>query len=145
MKRMQSKMRRAWSIVLTAAMMISMCGMPVVTAKATEATEANCNHVCDENCGGTQAVSGSAVTACTHVHDETCGYAEETAVAYEEIPDFSEAKELTEIDGVQGLDSVAVLLKHLAAFDQHCSFRIGDNIRAVHLHEVWFYEKSCLA
>ena len=51
---------------------------------------------------------------------------------------------LTEIDGVQGLDSVAVLLKHLAAFDQHCSFRIGDNIRAVHLHEIGLYEKSRL-
>lgn len=123
MKRVKSKMMRAWSIVLTAAMIVSMCGMPAVTAKATEATEAICNHVCDENCGGMQAVSGSAVTACTHVHDETCGYAEETAVAYEEIPDFSEAKELTEIDGVLYIDDVAVTSRIPAG-----NYKLGESI-----------------
>lgn len=43
---------------------------------------------------------------------------------------------LTEIDGIQRLDRITVFLKHLAAFDEDRTLRIGDNIRAVHLHEV---------
>ena len=50
-----------------------------------------------------------------------------------------------EVDGVQRLDDVAALFKHLAAFHQHRPFRISDHIRAVHLHQVWLHEKARLA
>ena len=123
MKRVKSKMMRVGGIVLTIAMMISMCGMPAVTAKAEETVGASCNHVCDENCGGMQAVSGSAVTACTHVHDETCGYAEEPAVAYEEIPDFSEAKVLTEENGTLYIDGVEKYSTMLEG-----NYKLGESI-----------------
>ena len=35
---------------------------------------------------------------------------------------------LSEVDGVQGLDDIPVLHKHLAAFDEDCTFRIGHAI-----------------
>ena len=50
-----------------------------------------------------------------------------------------------EVDGVQRLDDVAALFKHFAALHQHRPLRIGYNIAAVHLHQVWLHEKARLA
>jgi len=50
-----------------------------------------------------------------------------------------------EIDGVQRLDDVAALFKHLAALHQHRTLRVSHNVAAVHLHQVRFDEKARLA
>ena len=50
-----------------------------------------------------------------------------------------------EIDGVQRLDDIAALFKHFAALYQHRTLWVGDNVAAVHLHQVWLHEKARLA
>lgn len=76
---MKKRMRRIKRITATV-LAVLMIGTAVnVSALATvaateEGIKTTCNHVHDENCGGMQAVTGSALTVCNHVHDATCGY-----------------------------------------------------------------------
>ncbi len=70
------RINRVIAIVLAVLIIVTTIDLSALaTAAATEeGTKVTCNHVHDENCGGMQAVTGSALTVCNHVHDETCGY-----------------------------------------------------------------------
>ena len=76
---MKKRMRRIKRITATV-LAVLMIGTAVnVSALATvaateEGIKTTCNHVHNENCGGMQAVTGSALNVCNHVHDATCGY-----------------------------------------------------------------------
>ena len=50
----------------------------------------------------------------------------------------------SEVDRIQRLDDITVFLKHLSAFDQHCTLGISDHIGAVHLHQVGLHEEAGL-
>ena len=50
---------------------------------------------------------------------------------------------INEIDGIKDFYLISILLKGCPHFIYDRTFRIGDNIRAVHLHEVGFDEESC--
>ena len=49
-----------------------------------------------------------------------------------------------EVDRVEYFDFVAVLLEHFSRFQYQCTLRVGDNIRAVHLHEIGLDKKAGL-
>ena len=75
MKHWRKGLKRITAVVLA----VMMIGTTVDTSAlavlaAEEVTEVTCNHVHNENCGGMQAVTGSALSVCNHVHDATCGY-----------------------------------------------------------------------
>ena len=80
MKHWRKGLKRITAVAL-AVMMIgtTVDASALAVLAAEEVTEVTCNHVCDETCGGMQAVTGSALSVCTHVHDEECGYDEAEA------------------------------------------------------------------
>lgn len=75
MKKQMRRIKRITATVLAVLMIGTTIDLSALatTAAAEEGTKVTCNHVHDENCGGMQAVTGSALTVCNHVHDETCG------------------------------------------------------------------------
>ena len=78
MKHWRKELKRIAAVALAVMMVGTTVDISALTVLAAEEmTEVTCNHVCDEACGGTEAVTGSAITGCTHIHDEECGYEEE--------------------------------------------------------------------
>ena len=52
---------------------------------------------------------------------------------------------LCKVYGIEDFYLIAALFEHLSTLYQHCPLWVSDNIAAVHLHKVGFYEKSRLA
>ena len=52
---------------------------------------------------------------------------------------------LFEVDRVQDLDAVAHAPHEVSALHHHAALRVGDDVGAVALHEVWFQKKPGLA